>query len=54
MNESVTVEQLAAEMRQLRQRVEDLEDAHDLEVAIRENQDAPLVPWETVKKDLGL
>jgi hypothetical protein len=55
MNESVTVEQLAAEMRQLRQRVEDLEDAHDFEVAIHEkNQGALLIPWETVKNDLGL
>lgn len=31
MNESVTVEQLVAKMRHLRQRVEDLEDGHDLE-----------------------
>ncbi len=54
MSDSVTVEQLAAEMRRLRQRVEDLEDAHDLEVAIRENQGAPLISWETAKQDLGL
>ena len=54
MNESVTVEQLAAEMRQLRQRIEDLEDAHELEISIRENQGKPLIPWETAKSEFGL
>jgi len=33
---------------------EDLEDRRDLERAIVENGSKPLVPWEKVKKELGL
>ena len=48
----VTVEQLAVEMRELRQRIEDLEDVQELETAIRDNQGKPLIPWEIAKQDL--
>ncbi len=48
----VTVEQLAVEMRELRQRIEDLEDAQELEAAIRDNQGKQLIPWETAKQEL--
>jgi hypothetical protein len=38
----------------LRARVEDLEDARELDAAIRRNADKPLIPWNEAKKDLGL
>ncbi len=38
----------------VRERVEDLEDARELDAAIRRNGDKPLIPWEEVKADLGL
>jgi hypothetical protein len=47
------IEQLAAEIASLRDRVEDLEDARELEVAIQRNGEKPLIPWDQVKKDLG-
>ena len=49
-----TLEELAAELAQLRQRVEDLEDARELDAAIRRNADKPLIPWEQAKKELGI
>jgi hypothetical protein len=54
MSETVTVEQLASEFKALRERVEDLEDARELEAAIQDNQGKPLIPWETAKQDLGI
>jgi phenylalanyl-tRNA synthetase beta subunit len=35
-------------------RVEDLEDLQDLNEAIARNKGKPGIPWEKVKKDLGL
>ncbi|MDQ2945388.1 MAG: hypothetical protein M3Y27_05510 [Acidobacteriota bacterium] len=52
--ESPTVQQLAIEVARLRERVEDLEDARELDAAIRRNGDKPLIPWNDVKNDLGL
>lgn len=52
--EPLTLEIVYRELRALRQRVEDLEDLHDLEKAIAENGNAPLIPWEEAKKDLDL
>jgi cell division protein FtsB len=49
-----TLRSLSAEIQSLRERVEDLEDARDLEEAIRKNGDKPLIPWEEAKKELGL
>ena len=49
-----TLENLAAEVARLRQRVEDLEDARELDAAIRRNADKPLIPWDQAKKELGL
>jgi hypothetical protein len=40
--------------KRFRERVEDPEDARDLEVAIVKNGDKPLVPWEQAKKELGI
>ena len=47
--EPLTLELLYRELRALRERVEDL---HDLEKAIAENGDTPLIPWEEAKRDL--
>ena len=49
-----TLEQLAVEVARLRERIEDLEDARELDAAMRRNGDKPLVPWDQARKDLGL
>ena len=49
-----TIRELAAELAQLRDRVEDLEDARELDAAIQRNGDKPLISWEQAKKDIGL
>jgi hypothetical protein len=48
------LEQLKATIAKLEHRVEDLEDLRDLEKAIKENGDKPLIPWKQAKKQLGL
>lgn len=53
-NSTLSLEELAAEVARLRERVEDLEDARELDAAIRRNADKPLIPWDEAKKDLGL
>ena len=50
----LNLEQVYRELVNLRERVEDLEDLHDLEQAIVENAGKPLIPWEEAKKDLDL
>lgn len=49
-----TIQEIAAELARLKDRVEDLEDARELDAAIRRNGDKPLIPWDQVKEDLGL
>ena len=49
-----TVQQLAADLARLRERIEDLEDARELDAAISRNGDKPLIPWDQAKADLGL
>ncbi len=49
-----TVQQLAAEVALLRERVEDLEDARELDAAISRNGEKPLVLWDQAKNELGL
>lgn len=49
-----SLEELAREVQRLRERVEDLEDARELDAAIRRNAAKPLIPWDQAKKDLGL
>ena len=51
---TVTVQALAAEIARLGERVEDLEDARELDAAIRRNGDKPLVPWDQATADLGI
>ncbi len=52
--EPLTLEKVYRELQVLRERVEDIEDLHDLEEAIAENAGKPLIPWEAAKKDLDL
>jgi cell division protein FtsB len=47
-------EQLAAEVARLRERVEDLEDAKELDAAIGRNGEKPLIPWDQARNELGL
>jgi cell division protein FtsB len=49
-----TVQQLAAEVTRLRERVEDLEDARELDRAIGRNGEKPLIPWDQAKNELNL
>jgi hypothetical protein len=57
MNETAVlqkVETLTKTVERLQQRVEDLEDLRDLQAAIAENGQDPLIPWEQVKAELDL
>ena len=49
-----TLKSLAAEMRRLQERIEDMEDLLELRGAINRNAGKPGVPWERVKKELDL
>ena len=48
------VEALTKTVERLQERVEDLEDLRDLQAAISENGNKPLIPWEQAKADLDL
>jgi len=52
--EKPTLESLAAEVRHLRDRLEDMEDLMDLRAAVKRNNGQPGVPWEQVKAELEL
>ena len=54
IGELPTVAELAAQLAELRERVEDLEDALEPEAAIARNAGQPLIPWSDVEKELGL
>ena len=41
-------------MERLQERIEDLEDLRDLQVAVAENGNEPLIPWEQAKAELDL
>jgi hypothetical protein len=45
-----TVQRLAAEVARLHERVEDLEDARELDAAIVRNGEKPLIPWDQARK----
>jgi hypothetical protein len=49
-----TLKSLAAQMRRLQERIEDMEDIIELRGAIKRNAGRPGVPWEQVKKELDL
>ena len=48
------VENLAKTVERLQQRIEDLEDLRDLQAAVVENGNEPLIPWEQVKAELEI
>jgi len=48
------VEALTKTVERLQERVEDLEDLRDLQAAITENGNEPLIPWEQAKSELDL
>jgi hypothetical protein len=50
----LTVRKLHSELQRLRRRVEDLEDLRDFNAAIERNESKPGIPWDEVKKGLGL
>ena len=55
MSEAVILEKIEAlnqTVARLQQRIEDLEDLRDLEAAIVENGNKPLIPWEQVKAEI--
>jgi hypothetical protein len=49
-----TLKSLAAEMRRLQERIEDMEDLIELRSAIERNAGKPGVPWKQVKTELDL
>jgi hypothetical protein len=49
-----TVESLAAELRRLQERIEDMEDLLELRSAIERNAGKSGAPWERVKSKLDL
>ena len=52
--EKPTLEFLAAEVRRLQERMEDVEDLMELRVAVERNAGQPATPWEQVKAELDL
>ena len=48
------MEKVYRELQILRERVEGIEDLHDLEETIVVNAGKPLIPWEEAKKELDL
>ena len=49
-----TLESLAEEVRQLKERLEDLEDLLELRAAISRNAGKPGTAWDDIKEELGL
>lgn len=52
--EKPTLESLAAEVRRLQERIEDMEDLMELRAAVERNANQPGAPWEQVKAELDL
>jgi hypothetical protein len=52
--EKPTLESLAAAVRDLQKRLEDMEDLMELRTAVQRNAGKPGVPWEQVKAELDL
>ena len=52
--EKPTLESLAAEVRRLQERLEDMEDLMDLRAAVERNAGQPGALWEKVKAELDL
>jgi hypothetical protein len=54
ITEKPTLESLATAVRQLQERLEDMEDLMELRAAVEENAGKPGVPWEQVKAEIEL
>ena len=54
LQQAPTLEGLAAEIRALKERIEDLEDLRDLETAIEKNAGKPLTDWDQAKQELDI
>ena len=52
--EKPTLESLAAAVRRLQERLEDMEDLMELRAAVERNAGKPGLPWEEVKAELDL
>ncbi len=52
--ENPTLESLAAEVRQLKERLEDMEDLMELRAAVERNAGKPGTRWGQVKGELGI
>ena len=52
--EKPTLESLAAEIRRLQERLEDMEDLIELRDAVARNAGKPGIPWEQVKTELDI
>jgi hypothetical protein len=52
--EKPTLKSLAAEMRRIQERVEDMEDLLELRAAVGRNAGKRGLPWKQVKSELGL
>lgn len=52
--EKSTLESLAAEMRQLRERIEDMEDLMELRAAVERNAGKPGTSWDQARTELNL
>jgi hypothetical protein len=52
--EKPTLETLAAEVRLLREPLEDIEDLMELRTAVERNAGKPGIPWDQVKTELDL
>ena len=52
--EEPTLESLAAAVRRLQERLEDMEDLIELRAAVERNAGKPGVPWDEVKAELDL
>jgi hypothetical protein len=54
ITEQPTLESLAAAVRRLQERLEDMEDLLELRAAVERNAGKPGVPWDQVKAELDL
>jgi hypothetical protein len=52
--EKPTLESLAADVRRLQERLEDVEDLMELRAAVERNAGKSGIPWEKVKTELNL
>jgi hypothetical protein len=54
MTTAPTLESLAAEVRRLQERMEDMEDLLELRAAVEQNAGKPGTPWDKVKAGLEI